>query len=73
MNPWSIIEFIIDIVIFLSCWRFSVCLIISTVLAFVVISSSIDSILYWIVGGVIVAIGLTIGWCWENKHERTNA
>jgi len=73
MNPWSIIECIIDIVIFLSCWRFSVCLIISTVLAFVFISSNIDSILCWIVAGVIVAIGINIGWCWESKHERTNA
>ncbi len=68
MNPWGFIETILDIIYFLSDWRFTLCLFGSVALALVVGASISAEPLRWIVAGVIVIAGIIVGWRWDSAH-----
>jgi uncharacterized membrane protein YfcA len=68
MNPWSIIETVVDIAFSLSNWRFSVCIFVGIALAFAVASSISVEPLRWILAVAVVIVGIVIGWRWDKGH-----
>jgi len=68
MNPWNIVETVLDIIGQLCNWRFTVCLFAGIALAFVVAGSIPAEPLRWIVAGAIVIAGMVVGWRWDNAH-----
>jgi len=69
MSFWSIAEAILDIVYFLSNWRFTACMVAGLALAVLTGSSVSSPPLNWIAAGGVLIASLVIGWRWENAQE----
>jgi lysozyme family protein len=68
MNPWTIIESLLESLYALCSWRFAVCLFAGTLLAGVVAVSVAAEPLRWILAGAIVAASVLIGLRWDGAH-----
>lgn len=69
MSLWSIAEAILDIVYYLSNWRFTACTVAGIALAVITGSSVPYPPLNWLAAGAVLIASLVLGWRWENAHE----
>ena len=67
MNPWSIVDALVEIIDFFVFWRFYVCVIAGLALAGFATSVITSESLHWIVAGPIIIASAVIGLRWERS------
>ena len=68
MTPWDIFDLVLDAIIYLSNWRFTICFFGGIALAVIFATRISTSPLNLIAAGITVIAGFIIGWRWDRSH-----
>jgi hypothetical protein len=67
MSIWTFINGLLDLLFWLSRWRFSLCLVAGAVLAFIAAGLLSFASWSWIVSGAILVTAILVGCYWDSS------
>jgi hypothetical protein len=67
MSLWTFIDNLLDLISWLSRWRFNLCFFAGVVLAFIAVGWLSFEPWSWIVGGMILVTAIVVGCYWESS------